>query len=75
MNRKSLIASLGLVAGVAAAFSAQAPPSNGKADQKTIQSIRVTVIGCVAGGTCGTRTDLRSEGCAPTGPLSSALSI
>jgi hypothetical protein len=50
MNRKSLVASFGLVAGVAAAVSAQAPSSNGQVDQKTIQSIRVTVIGCVAGG-------------------------
>jgi hypothetical protein len=51
MNRQILVASFGLVAGVAAALSAQAPSSNGKADQKTIQSIRVRVIGCVAGGT------------------------
>jgi hypothetical protein len=49
MNRKSLIASVGLVAGVAAIMSAQAP-SNAKINQKTIQSIRVRVIGCVAGG-------------------------
>lgn len=51
MNRNSLVASFGLVAGLAAALSAQAPSSNGKVDQKTIQSIRVKVIGCVAGGT------------------------
>jgi hypothetical protein len=51
MNRNSLVASCGLVAGLAAALSAQVPSSNGKVDQKTIQSIRVTVIGCVAGGT------------------------
>jgi len=51
MNRHSLVASFGLVAGLAAALSAQAPSSNGKLDQKTIQSIRVKVIGCVAGGT------------------------
>lgn len=50
MNRHSLVASVGFVAGVAAALSAQAPSSNGNA-QKTIQSIRVTVVGCVAGGT------------------------
>lgn len=51
MNRHSLIAPLGLVAGVAAALSAQPTPSNGKVSQKTIESIRVKVIGCVAGGT------------------------
>ena len=50
MNRKSLVASFGLVAGFAAALSAQATSSNGKGDQKPIQSIRVKVIGCVAGG-------------------------
>ena len=47
MNRHSLVVSFGLVAGLAAALSAQTPSSNGKADQKTIQSIRVKVIGCV----------------------------
>jgi hypothetical protein len=41
---------LGLVVGVTAALSAQAPSPRGKADQKTIQSISVTVIGCVVGG-------------------------
>jgi hypothetical protein len=51
MNRNSLVASFGLVAGLAAALSAQAPSSNDKVGQKTIQSIRVKVIGCVAGGT------------------------
>ena len=51
MNRNSLVASFGLIAGLASALSAQAPSSNGKLDQKTIQSIRVKVIGCVAGGT------------------------
>jgi hypothetical protein len=50
MNRHHLVASFGLVAGVAAALSAQAPSSNGKLDQKTIQSIKVKVIGCVARG-------------------------
>jgi hypothetical protein len=50
MHRDSLVASFGLVAGLAAALSAQAPSPSGKADQKTIQSIRVTVIGCVVGG-------------------------
>ena len=50
MNRRSLVASLGLVAGVAAALSAQATSSNGNVSQKTIQSIRVKVIGCVTGG-------------------------
>ena len=49
MNRKSLVASFGLVAGLAAVLSAQAPSSNGKEDQKAVQSIRVKVIGCVAG--------------------------
>jgi hypothetical protein len=46
-----LVASFSLVAGLAAVLSAQPPSSHGKADQKTIQSIRITVIGCVAGGT------------------------
>jgi hypothetical protein len=50
MTRNSLVASFGLVAGLAAALSAQAPSSNGKVDPKTIQSIRIKVIGCVAGG-------------------------
>ena len=50
MNRKSLVASVGFVAGLAAALSAQATSSNGKVDQKTIDSIRVKVIGCVADG-------------------------
>jgi hypothetical protein len=49
MNRKGLAASFGLVAGLAAVLSAQAPSSNGKVDQKAVQSIRVKVIGCVAG--------------------------
>ena len=49
MNRKSPVASFGLVAGLAAALSAQTPSSNGKVDQKAVQSIRVKVIGCVAG--------------------------
>ena len=51
MNRHSRVASFGLVAGLTAALSAQAPSSNGTMDQKSIQSIRVKVIGCVAGGT------------------------
>jgi len=34
-----------------AALSAQATSSSGTVHQKTIQSIRVAVIGCVAGGT------------------------
>jgi len=50
MHRNNLIAFLGLVAGLTAAFSAQAPSPRGKADQKTIQSIRINVIGCVVGG-------------------------
>ena len=50
MHRNNLIAFLGLVAGLTAAFSAQAPSPRGKADQKTIQSIRVNVIGCVVDG-------------------------
>jgi hypothetical protein len=49
MNRKSLVASFGLVACLAAALSAQAPSSNGKRDQKAVQSMRVKVIGCVEG--------------------------
>ena len=47
MNRKGLVASFGLVAGLAAVLSAQAPSSNGKVDRKAVQSIRVKVIGCV----------------------------
>jgi len=48
MNRKTLVTSLSLIACLAAALSAQAPSSNGKVDQKGVQSIRVKVIGCVA---------------------------
>ncbi len=50
MNRHSLVAPFALVAGVVAALSAQETSSNGDVNQKTIQSIRVKVIGCVAGG-------------------------
>src|SRR5712692_1385230 len=50
MTRHRLVASAGVVTGLAAALSAQAPPSNGKVDQKAIHSIRVKVIGCVASG-------------------------
>jgi hypothetical protein len=50
MKRNGLVVSFGLAAGLAAALSAQVPSSNGNADRKTIQSIRVKVIGCVAGG-------------------------
>jgi len=35
---------------LAAALAAQAPSSNGKVDQKAIQSIRVKVTGCVESG-------------------------
>jgi hypothetical protein len=48
MNRKSLVASFGLVAGLATVLSAQAPSSKPAVDQKAVQSIRVKVIGCVA---------------------------
>ena len=53
MNRKGLVASFGLVAGLTAVTPAQAPapPSNGQVDQKAVQSVRVKVIGCVAGDT------------------------
>ena len=51
MNRYGFVASFGLVAGLAAALSAQATSSNGKVNPKTIQSIRVKVVGCVVGGT------------------------
>ena len=53
MNRKGLVASFGFVAGLTAITSAQAPapPSNGQVDQKAVQSVRVKVIGCVAGNT------------------------
>jgi hypothetical protein len=50
MNRDGFVVSLGLAAGLAAVLSAQVPSSNGDVDQKTIQSIKVKVIGCVAGG-------------------------
>src|SRR4029453_7439399 len=50
MNRDGLVVSLGLAAGLAAVLSAQVPSSNGNVDQKPIQSIKVKVIGCVAGG-------------------------
>jgi hypothetical protein len=48
MHRTGLVGSVGLVAGLAAVLSAQAPSSNSKVDQKAVQSIRVKVIGCVA---------------------------
>jgi hypothetical protein len=50
MSRQSLVAPFALVAGVVAALSAQGTSSNRDVNQKTIQSIRVKVIGCVAGG-------------------------
>lgn len=50
MNRNRLAVCVGLAAGVAATLSAQVPPSNGNAERKAIQSIRIKVIGCVAGG-------------------------
>ena len=50
MNRNGLVASFGLVIGLATVVSAQAPASNDKVDQKAVQSIRVKVIGCVASG-------------------------
>ena len=50
LNRHSLVAAFALVAGLGAALSAQATFSNATVNQKTIQSIRVTVIGCVADG-------------------------
>ena len=55
MNRKCLVASLGLVACWVAVLSAQAPSLNGKLDQKAVQSIRVKVIGCVTGDAEATR--------------------
>ncbi len=45
MNRKGLVASIGLVAGLTAITSASAPPSNGQVDRKAVQSVRVKVIG------------------------------
>jgi len=70
MNRKG-VASLGLVAGLAAVLSAQAPSLNGTEDQKTVQSIRVKVIGCVAdaaeaGGYILTGAFLSGDDTAPT---------
>ena len=49
MNRKCLVASFGLVTGLVAVLSAQAPSSSGKVDQRAVHSIRVKVIGCVTG--------------------------
>ena len=55
-HRKNLVLSIGLVAGLGAALSAQTPSSKrGSMGQQTIQSIRVTVIGCVAHGTASGR--------------------
>ena len=51
MNRHSLVASFGLVAGLAAALSAQRCPRTANVNPKTIQSIRVQVIGCVVRST------------------------
>jgi hypothetical protein len=52
MNRKGLVASFGLVAGLTGITPAQASaPSNSQVDQKAVQSVRVKVIGCVAGDT------------------------
>jgi len=50
MNRIGLAVSVALAGGLAAALSAQPRFANSGTDQKTIQSIRVTVIGCVASG-------------------------
>ena len=50
MSRNSLVASFALVAALVVALSAQGASSNSDVNQKTIQSIRVKVIGCVAGG-------------------------
>ena len=50
MSRNSLVASFALVAALVAGLSAQGTSSNSDVNQKTIQSIRVKVIGCVAGG-------------------------
>jgi hypothetical protein len=50
MNRHSLVASVALVAGLVAALPAQTTSSNGTVNQKTIQNIRVKVIGCVTDG-------------------------
>jgi hypothetical protein len=53
MQLTNFIACLSVVASVTAALSAQAPLPAGKADRKTIQSIRVHVIGCVVGSRLG----------------------
>jgi hypothetical protein len=50
MNRHSLVASVALVAGLVAVLPAQTTSSNGMVNQKTIQNIRVEVIGCVTEG-------------------------
>jgi len=51
LHRNSLVGSFALAVGFVAALSAQATSSNDRVNQKTIQSIRVKVIGCVASGT------------------------
>lgn len=53
MQLTNFIACLCVIASVTAALSAQAPLPAGKADRKTIQSIRVHVIGCVVGSRLG----------------------
>jgi len=50
MNRQSFVGPFAVVAGVVVALSAQGTSSNSDVNQKTIQSIRVKVIGCIAGG-------------------------
>jgi hypothetical protein len=50
MNRQSLVGPFAVVAGLVVALSAQGTSSNSDVNQKTIQSIRVKVIGCIAGG-------------------------
>jgi hypothetical protein len=47
MNRRSFVVSIGLVAGLGVALSAQTASSNHGPVQKTIQSISVKVMGCV----------------------------
>jgi len=69
MRRANVVALLCLVAGVTAVLSAQEPART--TDQKTIQSIRVTVIGCVVGSRLGedyrlTNAVLSGDGVAST---------
>jgi hypothetical protein len=75
MNRKSLVASFGLIACLAAALSAQAPSSNGKVDQKAVQSIRSTKTGSEARCSSTTEKNRLSGSSPPSRRLQSYLTV